>query len=100
MADLPPKLTPEMALQAQLNAADAVRVINECQGVLEREWATLTRTQVDAQKVLVDLAFRKLLKVLPDKKATDFTVNTDQGKVNFMISRGDVTAKPDEPAKA
>lgn len=82
------KLTAAELIRKRINPHDCLSKIHTVEDVLAEEWATLTRVQVEALRLQADIQFKKLMKVLPDMKATELSVSSsDNTKVRFVIKK-------------
>jgi hypothetical protein len=82
-------------LRKRVRPLDVFDEIDEVGDILAREWEALTKNQIDALKLRVDILFRKLAKVLPDLKLMEHDVGDTAGKVTFIMNLSD---KPHNPA--
>ena len=73
-------------LRDRLRPHESISIINEVEEIIREKWVGLGKNQIDALKLLVDIQFRKLAKVLPDLKVVDGAVGETASKVNFIIN--------------
>lgn len=73
-------------LRTRLRPFDSIDLINEVQNTLKAEWRSLSKNQIEALSLQVNIQFRKLTKVLPELKATDHTISGGNSKVTFVIN--------------
>jgi len=76
-------------LRVRLRPNESVGIIQDIEEILLDKWPTLTKNQIDALKLIVDIQFRKLAKILPDLKLMEHGMGETASKVNFIINVGD-----------
>lgn len=91
-----PKASSIDAIRERLRPHDCVDIINEIESTLRDEWSNLGKNQVDGLKLLADIEFRKLAKILPDLKAMDHGIGETASKVNFVINLDSVKRPADD----
>lgn len=77
------------ALRKQLRVNDAIADLNDVAQILRYDWENLSKNQIEANRLRVDIARIKLGKVLPDMKAMEHTTGGDTSKVQFILNLGD-----------
>jgi hypothetical protein len=75
-------------LRKQLRVNDAITDINDVATILRDDWESLSKNQIEACRLRVDIARIKLAKVMPDIKAIEHTAGGDTSKVQFVINMG------------
>ena len=78
-------------LRVRLRPNESVGIIQDIEEILLDKWPTLTKNQIDSLKLIVDIQFRKLAKIMPDLKMMDHNMGETASKVNFIINVGDKT---------
>jgi len=87
VSELAVKLTSTEALRKDLRVEEAVRDLNDVGLLLRSQWQTMTRNQIDANKLRVELARIKLAKALPDLKSMEHSTGSGENdKVQFIIN--------------
>lgn len=80
-------------LRKQLRVNDAISDMNDVAQILRFDWQDLSKNQIEACRLRVDIARIKLAKVMPDIKAIEHTAGGDTSKVQFVINLGPDGAK-------
>lgn len=75
-------------LRKQLRVPDAISDMNDVAEILRFDWRDMSKNQIEACRLRVDIARIKLAKVMPDIKAIEHTAGGDTGKVQFVINMG------------
>jgi hypothetical protein len=78
-------------LRTRLRPNESVGIIQDIEEILLERWPTLTKNQIDSLKLIVDIQFRKLAKIMPDLKMMDHSMGETAAKVNFIINVGPKT---------
>lgn len=81
------------SLRRQMRPDDAVYDINDVAMIVRENWEHMSKNQIEACRLRVDIARLRLSKFIPDLKAVDHTVGGDTSKVQFVINLTDETAK-------
>jgi hypothetical protein len=76
-------------MRSQLRINDAISDLNDVANILRYDWETLSKNQIEAQRLRVDVARIKLAKAMPDMKAIEHSVGDPTSKVQFVINLGD-----------
>lgn len=87
VSELADKLTSTEILRRDLRVEEAIRDLNDVGALLRAQWQTMTRNQIDASKLRVELARIKLAKALPDLKSMEHSTGVGENdKVQFIIN--------------
>ena len=65
----------KMALRDTLKTSEYLRQLDEIANTVNKDYKTLETEQIQALKLLADINFKRLNKVLPDLKSVDVTTN-------------------------
>ena len=75
-------------LRKGMRVDEAIKDLTEVSHILRSQWSDLNKNQVDAFRLRVEISRIRLAKFLPDIKATEHNVTTDNSKVRFVIDLG------------
>ena len=67
----------QLALRDKLKAGEYIKQIDEVSTTLQAQWQSLDRDQLSGLKLIADINFKRLNKVLPDLKSIEVNATVD-----------------------
>lgn len=81
--------------RARISAGQCLRVLARVEEELQANWRTMDLAEIPALRLLVDIQFRKLAKVLPDLRALE--VSGEVQVTQFRLSANPFASRPTLP---
>lgn len=88
-------------LRRRTNPEARLGDIDVVDGILRGSWERLSRNQIDALRLRVDIATKLLGKSLPDVKAVEHSLSAGDDRIKYVFARfGDPVVNESAPSQA
>lgn len=73
-------------LRAKLKITTAISTLGEVEALLKAKGSVLSRNEIDALRLRVEIVKIRLAKVIPDVKSVEYNMSAEAGKVQFVLN--------------